>query len=89
MRTRKRKERGDDLIGSIKPKLLENLLELLVKIIGDTLKDKLARAALIGVVGAFGQYAHDLAGQAPLVVPAPATITTPAILPTRNDNAPQ
>lgn len=88
MRVRRRKERGDDVVKSIPQKVWDELLDLLFKVIGETVKDKIARAALVGVITAFGQYAKDLAGEAPVDPPAPA-ITTPAVLPTRNDNAPQ
>lgn len=53
---RKRVPRLDSVMGEVKPKLVEFVLELLVKIVGETLKDKVARAVLVGLLSSVGHY---------------------------------
>ena len=54
---RKRVRRLESVMREVGPKLLEGLLEVLVKVVGETIKDKVARAILIGLLSSVGHYA--------------------------------
>lgn len=67
---RKRVNRFDSIIGSVSPQNWETLITLLTKIVGESVKDKVARAVLVGVLGAAGNYAASVAE--PPAPPPPA-----------------
>lgn len=62
---RKRVPRLSSVMGGLKPKLVEAVLELLVKIVGETLKDKVARAVLVGLLSSVGHYVASDSTPAP------------------------
>jgi len=67
---RKRVNRFDSIIGSISPQSWETLITLLTKIVGESVKDKVARAVLVGILGAAGNYAASVTD--PPAPPPPA-----------------
>lgn len=56
-----RVKRFEKVLQSVDPRLWTALIALLTKIIGESVKDKVARAVLVGVLGAFGNYAASVA----------------------------
>lgn len=56
-----RNRRDDDsLVRMIGRKSLESLTDVVIAVIGDTLKDRIARAVLVGLISSFGHYAMSL-----------------------------
>lgn len=56
----RRRRRTDVEETRLRKELLSSILSLLVRLIGETVKDRLARTILISCIGAFGYY-YDLA----------------------------
>lgn len=56
MKKQVRVKRFDKIVSSVDPQLLSALINLLTKIIGESVKDKVVRAILVGVLGALGNY---------------------------------
>lgn len=63
---------------AIDPKMMEALTEVLLKIIGESVKDKWARAILVGLVVAASQLTGS---EEPAVPPAPAPASPPLRVP--------
>ncbi|ADF29342.1 hypothetical protein H6S68_gp92 [Pseudomonas phage Epa7] len=56
----KRKEHRKRFRPRISPRLREELISVLTKIIGETVKDKVVRALLIGVLSSLGNYVDSV-----------------------------
>ncbi|WES82482.1 hypothetical protein SG1_77 [Pseudomonas phage SG1] len=56
----KRKEHHKRFRPRISPRLREELISVLTKIIGETVKDKVVRALLIGVLSSLGNYVDSV-----------------------------
>lgn len=57
----------------LKTELMSNILTLIVRIVGESVKDKLARALIIGAVGVFGYY-YDVPVDTSKVDPTPPAV---------------
>lgn len=69
-------------IATYLPRIKQELMALLTKIIGETLKDKVVRAVIVGVVSAGGSYSES-----PKEVPPDPK--PPMAMPARNDKTPE
>jgi hypothetical protein len=82
MRLRRKKkvekeESEEEVIESIRSNLVESIISILLKIIGESVKDKLLRAVLVGVLSAFSQYTVDISVDS--VKKEPVILTTPRL----------
>jgi len=82
MRLRRKKkvekeESEEEVIESIRSNLVESIISILLKIIGESVKDKLLRAVLVGVLSAFSQYTVDMSADS--VKKEPVILTTPRL----------
>jgi hypothetical protein len=68
---RKRVTRFEGIIKAVGPRSWDELISLLTRIIGETVKDKVVRAILVGVLGAFGNYATSVSEQTDPPPPPP------------------
>lgn len=80
---RKRATRFEGVIRSVSPRSWEELIALLTKIVGESVKDKAVRAIMVGVLGAAGNYAASVTEPEP---PPPPPVVQQTL---QNDKAPE
>lgn len=54
---KKRAERYSGVFRAFGPKLMDEVIELLIKVVGETIRDRIARAILVGIISSLGHYA--------------------------------
>lgn len=64
------------------PQLKQELMSVLAKLIGETVKDKLVRALLVGILSSVGDFTDN--STEPVVVDPPPAVILPS-----NKNAPE
>lgn len=79
---RRRKQKEDVVEARLKKELLIAVFGFIVRFVGEAVKDKFARAVLLGIIGVAGIY-YDATPpeleQTPIVSPAPAKVIQEAI----------